>query len=107
MYIFQDVVFTTLTGFLLFLCVLGISFLFCMYFSRRLNTPVQSLLSHNQQLSTLQRKTRYSRIQNFLNRLLENNSLDSPDQTRQQLGHLGLSYLEGEKLCMAVFKIVN
>ena len=105
--IFQDVVFTTLTGFLLFLCVLGISFLFCMYFSRRLNTPVQSLLSHNQQLSTLQRKTRYSRIQNFLNRLLENNSLDSPDQTRQQLGHLGLSYLEGEKLCMAVFKIDN
>lgn len=136
--ILHDVIFTTLTGFVLFLCALAISFLFCMYFSRRLNTPIQtlaralnedkrlpaadpnapkefrkilsavsSLQSSNQQLRSLQRKTKYSQTQDCLNRLLENHSLDSPEQTKQQLEHLGLSYLEREKLCMAVLKIDN
>lgn len=136
--ILQDVILTTLTGFLLFLGVLAISFFFCMYFSRRLHTPVQTLVralneekqlpaanlnapkefqkilsavsalqSHNQQLRSLQQKTKYSRTQDCLNRLLENHNLDSPELTRQQLEHLGLSYLEQEKLCMAVLKIDN
>lgn len=136
--ILHDVIFTTLTGFLLFLCVLAISFLFCMYFSQRLNTPIQTLVralneekhlptadpnapkefqkilsavsslkNNNQQLRSLQRKTKYSRTQDCLNRLIENHSLDSPEQTKQQLEHLGLSYLEREKLCMAILKIDN
>lgn len=41
--IFSHVISTTLIGLLLFTCVLCITFFFCLHFSRRLNTPVETL----------------------------------------------------------------
>lgn len=135
--LFHDVVSVTAAGFLLFLCVLAASFLLCVHISRRLNTPVETLVralnekripdrlsrapmefqkitdavsslqNNNRQLHSLQKKTRYSQTQYCLNSLISDYNPDSPASMHQQLEHLGLSYLEKEKLWMAVLKIDN
>ncbi|MGN0250669.1 MAG: AraC family transcriptional regulator [Oliverpabstia sp.] len=137
--ILRDIISSTLMGLLLFFCVLCISIFLCVYFSRRLNTPVEtlahalnekrafpqaqsltapkefqkilsavsSLQENNRQLRSLQQKTKYSQTQDCLNSLIANHNLDSPDLMSQKLERLGLTWLEKEKICMAVLKIDN
>lgn len=135
--LFHDAISATAAGFLLFLCVLAVCFVLCIHISRRLNTPVETLVralnekrtpdnlsrapmefqkitdavsslqNNNRQLRSLQKKTRYSQTQYCLNSLVSDYNPDSPASMHQQLEHLGLSYLEKEKLWMAVLKIDN
>lgn len=137
--ILRDIISSTLMGLLLFFCVLCISIFLCVYFSCRLNTPVEtlahalnekrafpqaqsltapkefqkilsavsSLQENNRQLRSLQQKTKYSQTQDCLNSLIANHNLDSPDLMSQKLERLGLTWLEKEKICMAVLKIDN
>lgn len=135
--IFSHVISTTLIGLLLFTCVLCVTFFFCLHFSRRLNTPVETLArflnekklpprsqdpaaprefqkilsavsllqENNQQLRSLQQKTRYSQTQDYLNSLLLGRDTDAPALAQEKMEHFGLAYLTREKLCMAVIKI--
>lgn len=135
--LFHTIISSTAAGFLLFLCALAVSFLLCMHFSRKLNSPVEALVSflhdkrttdghfaftpptefkkimdavsilqnNNMRFRSMQRETKYSRTQYCLNSLISNYNPDSPSSVHQELEHLGLSYLETERLCMVVLKI--
>ncbi len=68
---------------------------------------VSSLLESNEQLRSMQQKTRYSLVQSCLNELVTEGSYDSPQLLQQKLEHLELTYLMKETLCVAIFKIDN
>lgn len=68
---------------------------------------ISSLLESNEQLRSMQQKTRYSLIQSCLNELVTDGSYDSPQLLYQKLDHLNLTYLTKDTLCMAIFKIDN
>lgn len=70
-------------------------------------SSVSSLQKNNQQLHSVQQKTKYSLTQSCLNDLVLNHHVDSPDLVRQKLRHLDLGYLDKDKLFMTVFKIDN
>lgn len=137
--VFQNIISATLVGLLLFFLVLCICIALCVYFSRRLNSPVETLdralnekrafpnaqnptapkefqkiltavsalQENNHQLRSLQQKTKYSQTQECLNSLISNHNLDAPALMSQKLQRLELSWLEKDKLCMAVLKIDN
>lgn len=66
---------------------------------------VSSLLESNEQLRSMQQKTRYSLIQSCLNELVIEGSYDSPQLLQQKLEHLNLTHLTRDRLCIAIFKI--
>lgn len=68
-------------------------------------STVESLQGNNEQLRSIQQKTKYSSTQSCLNELVTNHYTDSPELMEQKINFLGLNYLKTEKLCMAVFKI--
>lgn len=68
-------------------------------------STVTSLKGNNEQLRSIQQKTKYSSTQSCLNELVTNHYTDSPELMEQKINFLGLNYLKTEKLCMAVFKI--
>ncbi|MDD3402288.1 MAG: AraC family transcriptional regulator [Hespellia sp.] len=70
-----------------------------------ISSTVTSLQDHNQKLRFMQQRNNYSLTQSFLNELVMNQHLDSPAFVKQKLKDLNLSYLNEEKLCIAVFKI--
>ena len=74
---------------------------------RSIMDTVNSLYENNEQLRALQHKSRYSLIQATLSDLITDHHLVPPDQLRQDLDYLGLTYLETSKLCMSIFKIDN
>ena len=133
--ILQDSFVLILLSLLIMILVLIICWFVCRSFAKRLNRPleilthivkgnrtdehrtfetkefrtimdtVSTLHENNEQLRSLQHKSRYSLIQSTLNDLVSDHHLNPPRHLRQQLDYLGLSYIETEKLCMAVFKI--
>lgn len=68
-------------------------------------SAVSSLQENNQQLSALQQKTRYTSTQSYLRSLVLNINQDSPGLKLQRLEELNLTYLNQERLCMALLKI--
>lgn len=68
-------------------------------------STVTSLKDNNEQLRSVQQKTKYSVTQSCLNELITNHYIDSPTVMEQKIRYLHLDYLNSEKLCMAVFKI--
>lgn len=70
-----------------------------------ISSSVTSLQNRNQELRFMQQRNNYSLTQSFLNELVMNQHLDSPALVKQRLKELNLSYLNEEKLCIAVFKI--
>ena len=74
---------------------------------RMIMDTVNSLYENNEQLRSLQHKSRYSLIQAALSDLITDHHLVPPEQLHQDLEYLGLTYLETSKLCMSIFKIDN
>lgn len=135
--IFHNFLTLTLMALLIMIVVLVISWFVCRHFARRLNQPletlshiikgnrpkdngtfetkefraildtVNSLYENNEQLRSLQHKSRYALIQSTLNDLVTDLHLAPPQQVHQDLEYLGLTYLETSKLCMTVLKIDN
>lgn len=135
--LFHDLLSSSLIGVFIMLIVLIISFLVCLYFTRKLNNPLQmlidtfkgqkhpddlitlkkpeefqlmlsvfsSLQENNQKLNDMQRKSTYSLTQACLNKLVSDNFTEFPEQIRQELDLLNLTYLTNHTLCMAVLKI--
>lgn len=68
-------------------------------------STVTSLQDNNEQLRSIQQKTKYSVTQSCLSELVIGNYADSPEQMEQKINYLGLNYLKNEKVCMSVFKI--
>ncbi|OUP82179.1 hypothetical protein B5F07_14730 [Lachnoclostridium sp. An169] len=135
--IFQNYLFIMLMCLLVMILVLIISWFICRRFAKQLNQPLEalshivkgknpkdnrtfetkefrtimetvtSLYENNEQLRSLQHKSRYSLIQSTLNDLITDHHLAPPQQVHQDLEYLGLTYLETGKLCMTVFKMDN
>lgn len=70
-------------------------------------STVTSLRENNEQLRSIQQKTKYSVTESCLNELITEHYTDSPTLMEEKMDYLGLHYLKTEKLCMAVFKIDN
>lgn len=135
--IFHNFFFLILICLLITVLVLIISWFICQRFAKHLNRPletlthivrhvphqdnstfkakefqkimdtVNSLYENNEQLRSLQHKSRYSLVQSTLNDLITDHHLVPPEQIQQDLKYLGLTYLETSKLCISVFKIDN
>lgn len=133
--VLKDSVPLTLLCLLIMILVLVFAWFICRRFARKLNRPLESLASlvsgrqskehpsfqtkefrmivdtmttlhdTNEQLQTLQRKSRYTLIQSTLNDLVSGHSTNPPEHLRQDLEYLGLSWIETRRMCMAVFKI--
>lgn len=74
---------------------------------QKIMDTVNSLYENNEQLRSLQHKSRYSLIQFTLSDLITDHHLSPPEQVHQNLEYLGLTYLETSRLCISVFKIDN
>lgn len=70
-------------------------------------STVTSLQDNNEQLRSIQQKTKYSITQSCLGELVMGHYTDSPEQMEQKINYLGLNYLKNEKVCMSIFKIDN
>lgn len=125
----------TLLCLLIMVIVLVIVWFICRRFARNLNRPLESLATlasgrhtkehpsfrtkefrmivdtmtslhdTNEQLQSLQRKSRYTLIQSTLNDLVSGHSMNPPEHLKRDLEYLGLSWIETRRMCMAVFKI--
>ena len=72
---------------------------------RTIVDTMTTLHNTNEQLQTLQRKSRYTLIQSTLNDLVSGHSTNPPEHLKRDLEHLGLSWIETRRMCMAVLKI--
>lgn len=125
----------TLLCLLIMIIVLVIVWFICRRFARNLNRPLESLASlvsdrntkehssfrtkefrtivdtmtalhdTNEQLQSLQRKSRYTLIQSTLNDLVSGHSMNPSEHLEKDLEYLGLSWIETRRMCMAVLKI--
>lgn len=135
--ILKDTVTLTLLCLLIMIVVFVFVWFICRRLARRLNRPLESLATlasgrhtkdhpsfqtkefrmivdtmttlhdTNEQLQTLQRKSRYTLIQSTLNDLVSGHSMNPPEHLKRDLEYLGLSWIESRRMCMAVIKADN
>lgn len=133
--IFQDLFPLVLFCLLIMILVLIVCWFICRRFARRLNQPIEtlaravkenapkgsrgfetkefrmimdtvnSLYENNEQLRSIQHKSKYALIQSTLNDLISDHHLNPPEHMRQEMEYLGLSWIQSEKICLAVIKI--
>ena len=133
--VFRDLFQMVLFCLLVMILVLILCWFLCRRFARRLNQPIEtlaravrenapkgvrtfetkefrsimdavnSLYENNEQLRSVQHKSKYALVQSALNDLVADHHMNPPEQMRQEMEYLGLSWIRTEKLCLAVIKI--